>query len=156
LLSFDFISNEYSKEIEAFHFNKTVDEMNVEKFFKEQALHLHQLQTVVTRLYFNESDQLVGFFSLHNDLISLMPTQINRFGWELPTEGQSHYPAIKLHYLGVDSRYRNQGIGKHMLNEAISIASEVTALSGCNFLSVEALGSSVNFYNNCTCSKSVP
>lgn len=151
MLTFDFISSKYIENIERFEFENTPDEMSVESYLKEKALRLHELQTAITRLYFDANQNVVGFFTLHNDVISLHPRQRERledvYGWMLPKDGDiTSFPAIKLHYLGVDSRYRKMGYGKHMVAEALSIAAEIAEQSGCNFLTVEALGSTVEFY----------
>ncbi|PKQ89303.1 hypothetical protein CXK86_19830 [Paenibacillus sp. BGI2013] len=146
MLKYDDISKDYLKNIENFKMLDTPDERNVENFLRNYALDLHESQTAVTRLYFDDVGNLVGFFSLHNDLVQVSPNLIVESGWNLRTEGQSHFPAIKLHYLGVDARYREQGTGTHMLDEALIIAGDIASLSGCNFLTVEALHSSVWFY----------
>jgi hypothetical protein len=62
LLSFDYISPTYKEAIERFEFNNTPDEKSVEMFLKEKALHLHEMQNAITRLYFDEDQNLVGFF----------------------------------------------------------------------------------------------
>lgn len=150
MLNYDYISEKYEKELQGFKFRNTPDELSVELYLKEKALNLHQFQSARTRLYFDEDQNLVGFFALHNDQITLQPRQVEEFeklyGWKLPIEDQYSYPSIKLHYLGVDARYRNMGYGKHLLREVISIASDISEECGCNFVSLEALYSSVDFY----------
>ena len=81
----------------------------VEFFLKEEALRLHDLQSAITRLYFDENQNLVGYFTLYNDLVSLHKRQIEKyerdFKWNSPN--YRYFPAVKLHYLGVDQRYRD-------------------------------------------------
>jgi DNA-binding XRE family transcriptional regulator/ribosomal protein S18 acetylase RimI-like enzyme len=152
LLSFDYISSEYKEEIERFEFKNTPDERSVEMFLKEKALHLHEMQTAITRLYFDEDQNLVGFFTLHNDIVSLQRHQMaefkQKYDWRFPEDIDIfYYPSVKLHYLGVDRRHRECGYGKYMIREAIAItADEIGQLSGCNFVSVEALLSTVDYY----------
>ncbi|MBE7897179.1 GNAT family N-acetyltransferase [Paenibacillus polymyxa] len=152
MLIYDDISSKYIKDIEGLSFAQTPDEMSVENFLKEKALLLHELQTARTRLYFDDNDKLVGFFTLHNDLIAINPKQRDRleslYGWTLPKDSDlTQFPSVKLHYLGVDTKYRKLGYGKYMVLEAIKIAADISELSGCNFLNVEALESTVEFYN---------
>ncbi|MEK4008331.1 GNAT family N-acetyltransferase [Paenibacillus sp. FSL H3-0333] len=151
MLNFDFLSDKYSDDIKAFQFNDTPDEISVGDFLKEKALNLHRCQSAITRLYFDEDQNLVGFFTLHNDQIRISPRQLEEFekiyGWKLPIEDHHSYPGIKLHYLGVDKRYRGLGYGKHLLRDVNDIASEIGELSGCNFVSVEALTTSIDFYH---------
>ncbi|MBY0217910.1 GNAT family N-acetyltransferase [Paenibacillus illinoisensis] len=148
MLNWDDISREYQSEIENFQMLNTPDERNVRAFLQNCALELHERQTAVTRLYFDQEDKLVGFFSLHNDLVKVSPSLILEHRWNLITEGLTHFPAIKLHYLGVDARYRKQGVGKYLMEEVRSIAKEISNYSGCNFITVEALHSSLTFYRD--------
>ncbi|WP_419891797.1 GNAT family N-acetyltransferase [Paenibacillus xylanexedens] len=146
MLNYDDISKDYLKDIEKFKMLGSLDERNVEAYLKNYALDLHERQTAVTRLYFDKENKLVGFFSLHNDMVKISPHLAAENGWNLLTEEQAYFPSIKLHYLGVDARYRNQGHGTFLIDEVFSIAREIATSSGCNFISVEALHSSVWFY----------
>ncbi|WP_433945347.1 GNAT family N-acetyltransferase [Paenibacillus sp. SN-8-1] len=150
MLNFDYISHSYIKDIQEFELCNTPDEQSVEMFLKEKALKLHDLQTAVTRLYFSD-EKLVGFFTLHNDSISLSVAAIERleseYKWTFPKDEDIYnFPSIKLHYLGVDSKHRNQGYGKYLINEVLHIASEIASMTGCLFITVEALKSSIDFY----------
>lgn len=130
-----------------FEMLNTLDEMSVKTFLQKEALDMHEQKTVATRLVFSESNnELVGFFSLHNDLVEVAPSIIQENGWNLSTSDQSYYPGIKLHYLGVDSRYRNLGIGKLLMAEVRAIAVEASLTSGCNFITVESYPSATYFY----------
>lgn len=147
MLYYDDISEDYLDLINKFELLKTTDDNTVGNFLRNNALDLHKRQTVVTRLYFNQdNDDMVGFFSLHNDFVDIEPSIIRENGWNLRTDDQSYYPALKLHFLGVDARYRQQGIGKYLMNEVMYIAKDIALSSGCNFITVEALHSSLKFY----------
>lgn len=150
MLSYDFISDKYLDEINAYEGKSSQDESSVELYLKEKALKLHSLNTAITRLYFNEEDQLVGFFTLHNDTINIYTEkreELNeKYGWEFPDDDTCTFPSIKLHYLGVDAKYRGKGYGLHLMNETLTIAHEVAENSGCMFLTVEALHSASDFY----------
>ncbi len=150
MLTFDYISANYINLLSTFEF-ESFDENSIKEFLLTKALYFHELQTAVTRLYFDENQNLVGFFTLHNDLIELERNKVNEFGnkygWELPHEEQYYFPAIKLHYFAIDRRYRGQGYGKYLMQEIIEIATDIAQQSGCNFISVEALPDSVEFYH---------
>lgn len=150
MLTFDYISSSYTGHLNNFQFG-SFDENTIKEFLLTKALYFHELQTATTRLYFDEDQNLVGFFTLHNDLIELERNKVNEFGdkygWELPNDEQYYFPAIKLHYFAIDKRYRGLGYGKHLMQEIIEIATDVTQQSGCNFITIEALPNSVEFYH---------
>lgn len=147
MLTYKYISPDYKELIDGF---SCPDEISVELFLKEQALKLHQLRSAVTRLYFDENQNLVGYFTLYNDHVHLFANQKAKLGWNLPDIDL--FPAVKLHYIGVDIRYRDQNkprlrYGEFMLIEVVEIVEEIAAASGCNFITLEALPSVVEFYN---------
>ena len=63
-----------------------------------------------------------------------------------------HYPALEIAYLAVEEKYRNQGIGKAIVN-AIADKAQQQKVAGCMFLTVEAYiergYSAVPFYSRC-------
>lgn len=144
-LSYEYLSDDHNEIIQNFDCG---DEISVELFLKEEALALHRLQTAITRLYFDNEDNLVGYFTLHNDLVKLMKNQKEKyeekFAWDLPK--YKFLPAVKLHYLGVDRRHRGKEFGEFLLGEVIQIALENSKKVGCNFITVEALWNSKTFY----------
>ncbi|WP_397361881.1 GNAT family N-acetyltransferase [Paenibacillus sp.] len=121
------------------------DEVTVRKFLTEEALNLHLLNLASTRLYFNEEGNLVGYFTLYNDMMQIGKSK--RIKHKVYVPSYKFYPAVKLHYLGVDSRYRKNGFGEYLLLSVLEIVTEIARLSGCIFLSVESLPNAVGFYN---------
>jgi len=117
MLNFQYIQTQHAEIIQGFN---CPDEPSVEIFLKEQALTLHQLRSAVTRLYFDENQNLVGYFTLFNDHIYIYPQQKEKYMWMLPEE-LDYFPAIKIHYLGVDNRYRGLGYGRYLLAEAVYV-----------------------------------
>jgi hypothetical protein len=61
MLTFQYIAPQHAEMIQGF---QCPDERSVEMFLKEQALNLHQLRSAITRLYFDENQNLVGYFTL--------------------------------------------------------------------------------------------
>lgn len=145
MLTYKNISSDYEELINGFN---CADEISVEFFLKEQALKLHQLRSAVTRLYFDENQNLVGYFALYNDHVHVFANQMMKHGWNLP-EGLDLFPAVKLHYLGVDIRWRDRVLhryGEYLLGEVVELVEDIAKTSGCNFLTIEALPSAVEFY----------
>lgn len=145
MITYEYISEDHDDLVQSFLCD---DEISVEIFLKEEALQLHRLQTAITRLYFDNENNLVGYFTLHNDLVHLLKSQIERyrreFEWDLPR--YKYLPAVKLHYLGVDRRHREKGIGEYLLREAIQTIHQTTSDIGCNFITIQALNSARGFY----------
>lgn len=142
MLKYQYIEPKHSEIIQGF---QCPDEPSVAEFLKEHALNLHQLRSAVTRLYFDENQNLVGYFTLHNDLVHVFSNQRKKHEWKLPMN-IDHFPAIKIHYLGVDKRYRGLGYGRYLLSEAVHVVQELAGKSGCNFITVEALFNAIGFY----------
>lgn len=145
MLTFEYIRPEHYEIIS--HFDCS-DEISVELFLKEQALKLHMLRSAITRLYFDENQKLVGFFTLYNDHVHLFSNQMKKHGWNLP-DGLDLFPAVKLHYLGIDILQRDREkhrYGEYLLAEAVEVIEGIARNSGCNFITIEALNNAVPFY----------
>jgi hypothetical protein len=92
MLTFEEISEEHIASIEKF---ECPDEPQVALFLKEKALKLHVQKSSITRLYFDENQNLVGFFTLHNDLIQIFKAQREKHNWTLSNEFR-FFPALKI------------------------------------------------------------
>jgi GNAT superfamily N-acetyltransferase len=137
------LSTDHIEHIQNFQCN----EEGVEEFLKEHALRLQENNMTVTRLFFNASGELVGYFTLFNDAVPRIGKhKIEKEQWALPNS--KFFPAIRLHYIGVDKRYTKQGIGHTMLMTVFAICEDIAQYSGCVFISVEALIDAVGFYEN--------
>lgn len=141
MLTFQYIEPQHTDIIQSFQCS---DEISVELFLKEQALKLHQLRSAITRLYFDDNQNLVGYFTLYNDHVQVFQKQKEKYRWNLPDFDL--FPAVKLHYIGVDSRFRKLGYGSYLLTEAVYVIGQIAKTSGCNSITVEALNSAVGFY----------
>ncbi|WP_044479101.1 GNAT family N-acetyltransferase [Paenibacillus antibioticophila] len=141
-LNYRYLTEQDSAILEQFQCD---DEPTVRRFLVEQAWELQKLNLADTRLYFNESDELIGYFTLYNDMMQIGKHKRRKHGLaSLPS--YKYYPSVKLHYLGVDSRYRKQRYGEYLLLAALNTVKEISEQSGCVFLSVESLPSCVSFY----------
>lgn len=139
------LSPEHRSKVEGF---KCSSEKEVEVFLKKDAWELQHYNMAVTRLFFNKDKELVGYFTLYNDAVPKMnKDKMKKENWNLPNT-EKYFPAIRLHYFGVDERYVGQGIGYAMLMAAIDICSSISEYTGCTFISVQALNSAVGFYEH--------
>lgn len=137
-----YLKPEHKNVIEKFDCS---DEPNVEIFLKEYALEYQQTGSAVTRLYFDYEDNLIGYFTLFNDVVLIDDYYKQIHNWNLP-EDIYVFPSVRIHFLGVDKKYRNKGYGRYLLVEAATIAYEISQKSGCNFLIANALPSAKKFY----------
>ena len=138
------ISEEYIEHIKYF---SCKDEPSVEEFLKEYALRYHENNLAKTTLYFNSNKQLVGYFTLFTDQVTVPKSKRDQMQWELTSiHGKQMYPAIRIHYLAIDDRYRRKGYGKMLLYFALDTCQELANQVGCTFASIEALNNSVEFY----------
>lgn len=141
-LAWEYISAEHKELIENF---ECQDESDVSLFLKEEALRFHLLNMARTRLYFDEDHNLVGYFTVYNDLMEFSNRQRRKHRYSLPARHR-YYPALKLHYLGVDERHRNKKYGTYLLLETLTLAMQTSRSVGCVFLTLEAIKSAVPFY----------
>lgn len=139
MLDYKYISSMHQDMIKGFDCS---DEISVEVFLKEKALKLHYLRSAVTRLYFDENRNLVGYFTLYNDHVHVFSSQRTRHSWNLPSEIDL-FPAVKIHYLGIDRRFRNQGYGRFLLTEAIYLIERIANTSGCMKIKLSHVRSSL-------------
>ena len=95
------------------------------------------------------ASRLAAFFSLSNDRISL--AESDKATWRRIKNAFPHrkhrsdYPAVKIGRLGVDYRFKEQGLGTSILN-FVKKAFITNNRTGCCFVTVDALPSAVNFY----------
>lgn len=137
------IHSKYNKEISSF--DCALDRVN--NFFRYDALIMHEKNMANTKLFFNEDDELVGYITLFNDTFRRINKQkLLKEKWDIDIA--DFYPAIRLHFMGVNKNYQGLGIGYTMLMEVFEICIEVSKKSGCTFLSVESFESSLEFYVN--------
>ncbi|MFC3883764.1 GNAT family N-acetyltransferase [Bacillus songklensis] len=138
----DLLTEDHYEVIQTF---KCGDESSVETFLKEEALSLQRYNMAITRLFFDGNQNLVGYFTVFNDMLQRIGRdKRKKLNWDLISA--DFYPAIRIHYLGVDERYRGQGNGTTIMLSAIDLCHQTSKISGCSFITIEALDSSVEFY----------
>lgn len=113
--------NEAERWIEGF---QCEDAPDVVMYLRLHAAVHHRQNLTCTRLFFNESGKMVGYFTILTDLVEIGIGKRRDMGWDLD-ERIRHFPAIKLHYLAVDSRYRNRGYGSKILAHVMHLCAEL-------------------------------
>jgi len=132
------------------NFNCGDDDLN-EFILKESYLYREALLAVTYAATDPQTGNLIGYFSLANDRVSLgdftNKTEFNRFRkHRFPNEKRiKSYPAAKICRLGVDVSAKGKRIGTQLLNfiKSYFIADNKT---GCRFLTVDAYLDAVPFY----------
>lgn len=123
------------------------DQSIVEEFLKNDALRLEECNACRTQLYYCD-DRLIGYYTMFTDYVNLVNSKRNSAGWKdvSTAMGSQHFPAVRLHYLGIDKKYRKQGLGKLLLLFALDTCVNVSDHIGFNFIILEALESSIGFF----------
>lgn len=101
-----------------------------------------------------EEDTLIGFFSLSCGLVRFEElSKETRSSSDLrPAGDEKAVPAILLGRLAVDERYRKQGRGIWLFDQAVSIAKfSVAPHVGCRFLVVDAYYERIEWYEKRGC-----
>ena len=100
-----------------------------------------------------ESKNVIGYFSLANDRVSLTDfndkTEFNRFRRNrfVNEKRIRSYPAVKICRLGVDEDFHGNGIGSILL-DFIKSYFLVDNKTGCRFITVDAYSAALSFYEN--------
>lgn len=123
------------------------DEPDVEVYLREKA-ELHQRQrTTSTRLFFNESGEMVGYYTVLTDLVQIGKGKQKDMNWNLDRiRSMGKFPAIKIHYIGVDRRYRDMGYGKQIMGYAQGLCVELSKTLGFNFITAEVKNKRVEWF----------
>ena len=139
------ISSKYQERIINFDCS---DESDVEKFLKTDALKFHENNLVRTHLLLSE-DKLIGYFSLFADHVTVPRSKRESRDWKIGSVLKKQmYPSVRLHYMGIDKRYRKRGYGKLLLYAALDVCQEFSENIGCVFVNLEALNKTNGFYEN--------
>lgn len=126
------------------------DVPEVEEYLKIHAITYEECNACRTHLiYYGE--KLVGYFTLFTDYVELVKSKRDsEDGWDklktlLPSQ---HYPAIRLHFLGIDRKYREKGLGKFLLMLALGTCADISENVGFNFIVLEAVQPSWKFFSH--------
>ena len=123
-------------------------------FIINEAHHYRKALLAVTYVFENkETGNVIGYFSLANDRVSLTDfnnkTEFNRFRKTrfVNEKRIKSYPAVKICRLGIDKSLRGKGIGSTLL-DFIKYFFIENNKTGCRFLTVDAYNNAIYFYKN--------
>ncbi|MEW9674901.1 GNAT family N-acetyltransferase [Lentibacillus sp. L22] len=114
-------------------------------FLQEESLELMERNVVRTRLVLDGNKNLIGFYSLFNNVVKINKSKREELNVFLPHEVKE-IPAIRLHYLGVDNNYMKQGYGSFLMSSVLYNCAKVAQMSGCSLITVESTKSAEGFY----------
>ncbi|PAQ15056.1 GNAT family N-acetyltransferase [Bacillaceae bacterium SAOS 7] len=136
------LTSEHLEKLQEFQCS---DEEQVEVFLKEEAYNLMERNLVRTRLFFDKNQNLIGFYSLFNDTIKMSKKKREAMEIRLP-DSVKDIPAIRLHYIGVDSRFRKNGYGLYLMASAFYHCNIISKISGCSLITLESTKKARTFY----------
>ena len=133
-------------------FNCGDDDLN--DFLLNRAITYRKALLAVTYVFENiESKEIIGYFSLANDRVSLTDfennTEFNRFRRNrfVNEKRIKSYPSVKICRLGINKDFHGKGIGSILLNFIKSYFLEENK-TGCRFITVDAYNDAIPFYQN--------
>jgi GNAT superfamily N-acetyltransferase len=138
----EYLSNKHLPRLQEF---QCPDEITVERFLREEAYNLMERNLVRTRLFFDENQNIIGFYSLFNDTIKMNRQKRLQMDISLP-DGVKEIPAIRLHYLGVDIRFRKKGFGAYLMASVLYNCAKIAKITGCSLITVESTEKARDFY----------
>lgn len=118
---------------------------HVQTFLQEESLELMGRNLVRTRLFFDGDRNLIGYYSLFNNIIKINKGKRIELNVLLPNEVKE-IPAIRFHSFGVDNKYMNQGYGSFLMSSVLFNCAKVAQMSGCTLITVESTKSANGFY----------
>ena len=128
------------------------DDLN--DFLLNKAIPYRKSLLAVTYVFENiESKEVIGYFSLANDRVSLNDfddkTEFNRFRRNrfVNEKRMKSYPSVKICRLGINKDFHGKGIGSMLLNFIKSYFLEENK-TGCRFITVDAYNNAIPFYQN--------
>src|SRR5699024_9262582 len=86
--------------------------------------------------------------SLHDALpiLKIHKNKREEINIHLP-HGVKEIPAVRLHYIGVDDRYKGQGYGDILMSSVLVNCIKIAQISGCPLITVESTESAREFYD---------
>jgi GNAT superfamily N-acetyltransferase len=125
-------------------------ERDIQDFLRQDAI--GYVAKGVAQVYLGWSDGgLVGFFTLSCGALRFeeMSREVRR---EAHLDDIKVVPGVPLGRLAVDIRFRKQGMGTALFQEALRIAKyEVASQSGCRLLFLDARYEKLTWYEKCGC-----
>jgi ribosomal protein S18 acetylase RimI-like enzyme len=120
----------------------------IDQFLKnkaEKASRRHEMRVFCAHL--GESENVIGYYALQVGTDSVA---------DLPDANKDNYlktyvafPAIHLHFLGVDQDYHRQGLGEYLLMDVFSKVSQLSDYAGFYALTLQSLDAdSTAFYQS--------
>jgi predicted GNAT family N-acyltransferase len=122
-------------------------------FLRNDAWHYFEERMAVTYILTYE-ENIVAYYCLLNDKVAFDTTQekerpfwnqFNRKNKIPNSKRRQNYPAVKLGRLAVSSQFKDQGLGRFILNGIKQTLLQNTDI-GCRFLTVDAYQSALDFY----------
>lgn len=133
-----------TSDITAFHCSD--DDLN-DFIINEAKEYQKQLLAITTLVYYD--GELAAYFSLLTDTVKFGEndkTVRNRINRKIPHSKQrTHYPAVKLGRLAVDTRFARMGLGEMILRN-IKLVCTYNSKIAARFITVDAVRNAVGFY----------
>ncbi|GEM_PF-840267 len=118
------------------------DNADLEEYLNEDALtdQNHRISSTFLAIW---RTHLVGYFTLTNDCIdkAIVQKKDGEKGYRYRS-----YPSLKIARLATSELFKGHDIGTHMVSVAYIAYGQISQVSGCRLITVDAKTSSVGFY----------
>jgi len=98
-----------------------------------------------------EEEKITKIFVIHKDNIIIAYSAIfcSHLYFRLPDqETEFRVPGVCIGQLGVDTEFQGKGLGKILVQHAISLANKISNYSGCRIIYVDAYDNAIDYYKN--------
>ncbi|WP_434059204.1 GNAT family N-acetyltransferase [Gracilibacillus phocaeensis] len=59
---------------------------------------------------------------------------------------KQHFPSVRIHYIGIDKKFRQKGLGELLLLFALDTCIQISNYLGFSFVILEAMENAVHFF----------
>ncbi|PSL43209.1 acetyltransferase (GNAT) family protein [Salsuginibacillus halophilus] len=116
----------------------------VGSYLRNEAVAHHKKSLTKTHVVTN-GEEIIGFYAMFADSVQVFKNKIQQQGWGLGGK-QKQFPAVRIHYMGVDQKFEGQGYGSALLYSALDVIYEMNEFVGINFIALEAINGTEEFY----------
>lgn len=98
-----------------------------------------------------EKEKITKIFIIHKNrrIIAYSAIFCSHLFFKLPDqEKEFRVPGICIGQLGVDTEFQEKGLGKILVQHAISLGNKISNYSGCRIIYVKAYDSAIDYYKN--------
>lgn len=131
--------------------NNCTDPLKIHYFALNKAFYYHQNRLCTVRVIRDESHDVVGYFAVSMSALSVEDLDATE---KVAGATPIRYPALLLGQLGVDKKYRSQGIGAAICKFCVGLAQVIGESVACRYVGLQTSEDRTKLYEHIGFAKS--